>query len=237
MLSQRIPNMAGVCATEHSPFGYLCIGRDQWSGDMGKISGYERVEKKAKARTDPFNELYIRTWRDLARYQGPEALGQEGPTALMRLPAIMEDILNAWEASKARPQFKAEYVVTHAITGSLAEAARVTAARLKMNQEETEALVQRFVGYTRELSGANVKPVPPFLFEISKDSRDHSPEVYEEVILPGFRKMNPAPKIALARFGAGVHSFWKAEKDLPAGIVPSVLRTWKDAVEGGYFVS
>ena len=39
MLSQRIPNMAGVCATEHSPFGYLCSGRDQWGGDMGKIIG------------------------------------------------------------------------------------------------------------------------------------------------------------------------------------------------------
>jgi hypothetical protein len=237
MLSQRITNMAGVCATEHSPFGYLCMSRDEWGGDMGKISGYDKVEKHGKARTDPFNELYIRTWRDLARYQGPEALGQEGPAALMRLPAIMEDILNTWEASKARPQFKAEYVVTHAITGSLAEGARVTAARLKLNKEETEALVQRFVGYTRELSGANVKPVPPFLFEISKDSRDHSAEVYEEVIMPGFRRMNPAPKIALTRFGAGVHSFWKAEKDLPAGIVPSVLRTWKDAVEGGYFTA
>jgi len=32
-----------------------------------------------------------------------------------------------------------------------------------------------------------VKPVLPFLFEISKDSRDHSPEVYQEVIMPGFR--------------------------------------------------
>jgi hypothetical protein len=236
MLCQRIPNLAGVCATEHSPFGYLSMGRDEWGGDMGKISGYEKIEKKGKARTDPFNELYIRTWRDLARYQGPEALGQEGPTALMRLPAIMEDILEAWEKAKPRPQFKAEYIVTHAITGSLAEGARVTAARLKMNKDETEALVQRFVGYARELRGPNVKPVPPFLFEISKDSRDHSREVYEEVIMPGFRKMNPAPKIALTRFGAGVHSFWKAEKDLPVGIVPSVLRTWNDAVVGGYFV-
>ena len=188
MLSQRIPNLAGVCATEHSPFGYLSMGRDEWGGDMGKISGYEKIEKKGKARTDPFNELYIRTWRDLARYQGPEALGQEGPAALMRLPAIMEDILEAWEKAKPRPQFKAEYIVTHAITGSLAEGARVTAARLKMNKDETEALVQRFVGYARELSGPNVKPVPPFLFEISKDSRDHSREVYEEVIMPGFPK-------------------------------------------------
>jgi len=236
MLSQRIPNMAGVCATEHSPFGYLCCERDQWSGDMGKISGYEKVEKKGKARTDPFSELYIRTWRDLARYQGPEALGQEGPQALMRLPAIMEDILEAWEKAKNRPQFKAEYVVTHSITGSLSEAAKVSAARLKMNQEETEALIQRFVGYTRELTGPGVKPVPPFLFEISKDSRDHSSEVYHEVIMPGFRAMKPAPKIALIRFGAGVHSFWKAEKDLPMGIVPSVLKTWDQAVRGGYFV-
>ena len=57
MLCQRIPNMAGVCATEHSPFGYLSMGRDEWGGDMGKISGYEKIEKKGKARTDPFNEL------------------------------------------------------------------------------------------------------------------------------------------------------------------------------------
>ncbi len=196
MLSQRIANMAGVCATEHSPFGYLSMGRDEWGGDMGKITGYEKVEQHGKARTDPFHELYIRTWRDLARYQGPEALGQEGPTALMRLPAIMEDILDSWEKAKSRPQFKAEYIVTHAITGSLAEGARVTAARLKMNKEETEALMNRFVGYTRELSGPNVKPVPAFLFGISKDSRDHSPEVYSDVIMPGFRGMNPAPKIA-----------------------------------------
>jgi hypothetical protein len=78
--------------------------------------------------------------------------------------------------------------------------------------------------------------VPPFLFEISKDSRDHSSEVYEEVIMPGFRAMKPAPKIGITRFGAGVHSFWKAEKDLPMGIAPSVLKSWDQAVRGGYFV-
>jgi hypothetical protein len=27
--------------------------------------------------------------------------------------------------------------------------------------------------------------------------------------------MKPAPKIAITRFGAGVHGFWKADKDLP----------------------
>ena len=75
---------------------------------------------------------------------GPKSLGQEGPAALMRLPAIMEDIFDAWDKAKNRPQFKAEYIVTHAIVDSLAEGARVSAARLKMNKDETEALVNRF---------------------------------------------------------------------------------------------
>ena len=236
MLSQRIPNMAGVLATEHSPFGYLCAARDDWGGDLGKISGYERVKKKSKPRTDPFNDLYIRTWRDRARYAGPEALGQEGPTALMRLPALMEDVLDYWERSKKRPNFKAEYIVTHAIIPSLTEAAKVNAARLRMNSEETEALIHRYAGYTRELSGPGVKPVPTFWFCIAKDSRDHSAEAYQEVIIPGFQAMKPPPRVRLTRFGAGVHTFWLAEKDLPIGIAPSVVRGWNEAILGGYFV-
>ena len=56
------------------------------------------------------------------------------------------------------------------------------------------------------------------------------------MIVAGFRAMKPAPKIAITRFGAGVHSFWKAEKDLPVGIVPSVIKSWNEAVMNGYFV-
>lgn len=236
MLSQRIPNMAGVVATEHSPFGYLAAARDLWGGDLGRIEGYEPVRKKSKPRSDPFYDLYIRTWRDRARYAGPEALGQEGPAALMRLPALIEDIFEYWERSKKRPNFKAEYIVTHAIEASLLEAASVSAERLGMNAEEREALARRFVGYTRELSGPDVKPVPPFMFAIAKDSRDHSAEVYREVILPGFRAMKPAPRVSLTRFGAGVHTFWLPEKELPLGIAPAVVKLWDEAITGGYFV-
>ena len=238
MLSQRIPNLAGVLATEHSPFGYLCVARDEWGGDVGKVSGYEPArKKKSQPKTDPFNDLYIRTWRDRARYAGPEALGQEGPGALMRLPALMEEVFDYWERSKKRPNFKAEYVVTHNIVASLTEAARVTAERLKMNRGETEALVRHYVGYSRELSGPQIKPVPPTLFCVSKDSRDHSPEVYREVIIPGFQAMRPAPKVGLVCFGAGVHVFWLAEKDLPLGIAPSVVRLWDEAIKNGFFVA
>jgi hypothetical protein len=49
--------------------------------------------------------------------------------------------------------------------------------------------------------------------------------------------MNASPKIALTRFGAGMHSFWKAEKDLPVGIVLSVIKSWNKAIMGGYFVA
>jgi hypothetical protein len=235
MLSQRVPNFAGVVATEHTPFGHVGAMRDNWSGSLGKVSGFERVSTDDAVRSDPFNELYIRTWRDLARYVGPEALGQQGPVALMQLPMLMEEILDTWERARSRPQFKAEYVITHDIATSLTEAARVSAGRLGMNADETEALIQRYTGYPRELSGPEAPPLPPFLFVITKDSRDHSPEVYKEVILPAFAAMEPAPRTHLVQLGAGVHSFWKAEDGLPQGVAPAAIKLWNDAITGGYF--
>ncbi|MCW2581198.1 MAG: hypothetical protein JWR82_2799 [Blastococcus sp.] len=235
MLSQRIPNMRGVVAAEHSPFGAICRSRDEWAGPVGKIAGYDKFAEGGARRTDPFDELYIRTWRDLARYAGPEWLGREGPLALMRLPLLMESVLESWETAKSRPQFKAEYIVTHGVEPSLEKAARVTADRLALDEQETEALVARYVGYTRELTGPGVPPVPPVLFGIARDSRDHSPEVYEEVILPAFAAMEPAPKVHVTRFGAGGHAFWKADEGLPWGIAPAVLSVFDDGIRSGYF--
>ncbi len=236
MLSQRIPNVAGVLAAENSPFGYINEAKHNWSGALGKIGEFSMADKGKKGRTDPFNELYIRTWRDLARYRGPEALGKEGPSALMRLPWLMEEVLEEWDQEKVRPRFKAEYLITHNIISSLTKAARVTAGRLNLDPQETEALANRYIGYTRELSGPGVKPVPPFLFGISKNSRDHSPEVYKEVIIPMFRAMNPPPRVDVVHFGAGVHGIWIPEDDLPMGITPAVIKSWDDAIRGGYFV-
>ena len=237
MLSQRVANIAGVMAVENSAFGYINEQKHLWSGSIGKVEGFQRIAKKGEAWTNPFYELYIRTWRDLARYKGAEALGQEGPLALMRLPWLMEEILEHWETARKRPNFKAEYVVTHNIVPSLEAAARASARRLGLGRAETAALIDRFVGYTRPLQGAGVKPVPPFLFGISKDSRDHSPEVYREVILPLFRAMKPRPKTAVTRFGAGVHSYWTPEKDLPQGIAPAVAQFYHDAITGGFYLA
>jgi hypothetical protein len=236
MLSQRVPNCAGVLAAENSPFGVVNEQKHNWGGSMGKIEGFERSSKVAKPKTDPFYELYLRTWRDLARYRGPEALGKEGPNALMRLPWLMEEILEEWADKTERPRFKCEYTITHNIRSSLIEGAKVSAERLKLNKEETQALVDRFVGYTEPLTGKDVKPVPPYLFGISKDSRDHSPEVYAEVIMPMFAAMKPAPKTALCRFMGGVHLIWKKEEGLPMGICPAVAKQWHDAIVNGWFV-
>jgi hypothetical protein len=237
MISQRVPNVAGMIAVENSPFGFIQEAQHDWSGALGKVAGHERVTKTRARRSDPFNELYIRTWRDRARYAGPEALGQEGPQALMRLPWLMEDILDWWDKTKARPQFKAEYVITHNIRASLEAAARAAAARLAMSREETEALVQHYLGFPYPQSGPNAKPVPPVLFCIAKDSRDHSPEVYREVVLPMFEKLTSPPKVRLTRWGAGVHTYHKAEPGLPLGIAPPVVEFYVTAIKEGYFIS
>jgi len=235
MLCQRVGNIEGVLAAENSPFGYINAEKHAWSGSMGKIAGYERTTRKKKYRTDPFYDLYIRTWRDTARYKGPEALGGEGPKALMRLPMLMEEVFESWNKKKVSPRFKAEYLITHNIVDSLKEAATVTAQHLKLNGAESESLIKRYIGYTRELSGPDIKPVPPFLFGIAKDSRDHSPEVYQEVIIPMFKAMQPPPKVDVVRFGAGIHHIWAPEENLPRGIAPAVLKLWYDAITKGYF--
>jgi hypothetical protein len=236
MISQRVPNFAGVIAAEHSPFGYIQEKQHDWSGALGKVAGHKRASTKPAPRTDLFNELYIRTWRDCARYAGPEALGREGPMALMRLPSLMEEVHDWWDQEKSRPQFKAEYVITNNILNSLAEAAMVSAARLGFSPEETAKLVEHYQGYPRPLSGPGAKPVPPVLFAITKDSRDHSPEVYKEVILPMFQTIEPTPKVRLTQFGASTHFYMRPEDDLPAGVAPTLAKHFHEAIIGGYFL-
>jgi hypothetical protein len=236
MLSQRVPNIEGILAAENSPFGYISREQHAWSGSLGKISGYERVRTTADDRHDPFYELYLRSWRDLARYRGPEALGQEGPTALMRLPWLMEEIFEEWRHQLVRPLFKCEYVVTHAIEESLVAAASATADRLHLDEPARAELIEHYLGLTRELRGDGVKPVPNVLFGISRDSRDHSREVYEEVIMPMFAAMDPAPRIALQHFQAGVHKLWSSLPGLPLGIMPAVSVEWDKAIKNGFFL-
>jgi len=236
MISQRVPNVAGMIAVENSPFGFIQEEQHNWSGALGKVAGFERVNKQKAPRTDPFNELYIRTWRDRARYAGPEALGQEGPQALMRLPWLMEEILDSWDKTKARSQFKAEYVITHNIRGSLEAAARAVAVRLSMAEADMQRLVQHYLGFPFPQTGPGAKPVPPVLFCISKDSRDHSPDVYREVVVPMFATIDPAPKVGVTQWGAGVHTYHKSEPGLPLGIAPPVAEFYVRAIQEGYFV-
>jgi hypothetical protein len=236
MISQRVNNIAGVIAVENSPFGFIQEEQHNWSGALGKIAGYERVTTQRAPRADPFYELYIRTWRDRARYAGPEALGQEGPKALMRLPSLMEEIFGWWEKTKARPNFKAEYLITHNIQPSLEAAANAVADRLGLDTSQRKSLVAHYKGFPYPQTGEGAKPVPPVLYVITRDSRDHSPEVYKEVVLPMFARMTPQPKVRLTQFGAGVHTYHKPEGGLPYGIVPPVAEFYFNAITGGYFL-
>jgi hypothetical protein len=234
MLSQRVSNIAGLVALENSIFAYIGDEKERVMG-LGAIEGFDGPAESAGVLNDLFNDLYIRTWRDTARYRGPEALGQEGPSALMRLPWLMEEVLEAWERGKPRPQFKAEYSVTANLLGALEAGARAVAARLNYDDAQTSALIDRYLGYTRELTGPGVKPVPPILFGLAKDSRDNSPQAYRDVIEPMLRKLNPAPRVATTRFGAGVHVYSKPEEDLPNGIAPAAAKFYNDAIMNGFY--
>jgi hypothetical protein len=240
MLSQRVANVAGMMAIENSAFGYIYRAQSAWGGQLGKIGEHDRVSeaRQLPSRSDPFDELYIRSWRDSARYVGPELLGTEGPEALMRLPMVMEDILDGWDDEQKRPQFKAEYIITHGIEASLIKAAMVTAKRLQLDEADTVALIAHYVGLTRELSGPGATPVPPVMFQISANSRDHSKEVYEKVVIPLYHQMDPPPKYSLTQFMAGKHGYMAAADSLglPFGIGPAVFLEWERAIKGGWFV-
>ena len=236
MICQRVPNFAGVIAAEHSPFGAIQAKQHDWSGALGKVAGFERVASTPAPRVDPFNELYIRSWRDCARYAGPEALGREGPNALMRLPSLMEEVLAWWDEEKMRPQFKAEYIITHNIQTSLENAARVTADRLGLDEKARAELLAKYKGLPYPLTGPGTKRVPNVLFAIAKDSRDHSPDVYHEVILPLFAEINPRPRVSLTQFGASTHFYARPEQGLPLGIAPAVAEHFHSAIVAGYFL-
>jgi hypothetical protein len=153
----------------------------------------------------------------------------------MRLPWLMEEVHAAWDADKDRPNFKAEYTITHNITASLEAAARAVAERLKLGAPETTALIEHFLGYGCYDTGANARPVPPILYVNSAYSRDNSPEAYNNVVLPMLAELSPAPRVRVTQLGAGTHIYYKPQPDLPLGLAPAAAKLWHDAIMGGFF--
>ena len=72
-------------------------------------------------------------------------------------------------------------------------------------------------------------------FSIAQKSMDHTYEGYTQIVLPMFAAMNPAPKVRLVPFEAGVHSYSRPESDLPMGLAPAMVQLWYDAIMGGYY--
>lgn len=83
-----------------------------------------------------------------------------------------------------------------------------------------------------------MKPVPPVMFQIAQHSRDHSREVYEQVVIPLYQRMDPAPRYSLTQFMAGTHGYMSPDEaaGLPHGIGPAVFRLWEQAIKSGWFV-
>ena len=236
MLSQRVPNLVGVLAIENSPYGYIQESARLYTGNVERRdAGLGDLTFEEAMRSDRFEDLAICTWRDKARYLGPEVASAEGANGLMRLPELIEDVMDSWEKTTVQANFKCEYLVTRNITASLEAAAKATAERLGHSESERTVLVNRYVGMTRELSGADAPPVPPTYFMITKASRDHTEDVYHNVVLPMYAAMEGPPRTGLTVFGAGVHNYAKPEPDLPMGVAPAAIALWQRAIDGEFF--
>jgi hypothetical protein len=211
MASQRVPNISGLLGYGSSPFGWMypVVSGDDWEF--------------------PFQQLRLRTWRDTARYMY-EGMKDSG----IGLPMLIELAFERWETAKKRPNFKAEDFIHKNSISALGGAARVAAARLKLSERDSDALVQRYLGYTRELSGPGVKPVPNFI-SIHGINDDTVTLARCERALPLFASFNPAPKVRSVSLGAGVHSWGWTSEQLPQGIAPAVAKLWHDAIMNGYF--
>ena len=211
ILSQRVSNVTGILGYGSVPFGYI----------FSEVTG--------KKWDFPFNYLRLRTWRDTARYAEEEFASKKHS-----FPVMMEVVLDRWEKEKKRANFKAEDFVHKNNTHSLAEAARVTATRLKMGPKDMEDLIKKYVGYCRELSGPGVKPVPPVL---SVHGIGDDTVTYNDCkkALPLFSAMNPQPKVRCVLLGAGVHRWAYTDDDLPCGVIPTVTKLWYEAIMAGCF--
>jgi hypothetical protein len=150
------------------------------------------------------------------------------------LAMMMELVFEDWDVDKKRANFKAEDFIHKNSTKSLADAARATAKRMKLDANATEVLVQRYVGYCRELSGPGVKPVPPFL-SIHGGDDDTVSIKHAQKVVPLFEAMKPAPKVRLVLLEIGTHDWTIVDKDFPDGTIPVVVKMWNDAILGGYY--
>jgi hypothetical protein len=217
LLLQRVENAVGIAGIENSPFGYI------WQMVNGNVW------------KNPFTDVVVRTWRDLARYRGAEALKQRGPAALMSLPELVEDIFAEWDGVKHLPQIKAEYAVHLNAIPALRASAEAVAKRLKLSDNETAVLVDRYLHYSVPLTGPDAKPLPPLLYVIVANSRDHSKENYYDKIVPALAAIDPPPRVSVVEFATGAHSYQKAEEGLPNGLIPAAVTIWWEAIQAGYY--
>ncbi|MGK0299131.1 MAG: hypothetical protein ACI9XC_002759 [Gammaproteobacteria bacterium] len=210
-LSQRVNNLKGIVGYGTALFGYM-------NAAAGSSWNY------------PFHYLRLRTWRDAARYADEGFVGKE-----MSLPVKMERVFEGWDRAKVQANFKAEDFVHKNSVQSLSEGAKVTAQRMKLDGEETQTLVDRYVGYTRELKGSRVKPVPPILHI---NGIGDNTVTYGRFVNYGkkiYDTMVPPPKANAILFGAGVHSWGFKDEEIPYGIAPAVIHMWNEAIQEGYF--
>ncbi len=211
MASQRVANIAGLLGYGSSPFGWMypLVSGDDWEF--------------------PFNQLRLRTWRDTARYMY-EGMKDKG----IGLPMLIELTFERWETAKKRPNFKAEDFIHKNSTKALEAAARISASRLKLSHQETDALVQKYLGY----SPRAFRPRSQTSTEFSLDPR-HERRYRDLAALPTSiaalceTRSSAESNARLPRRRSSLLELDRRQH--PQGIVPAVAKLWHDAIMNGFF--
>ena len=210
-ISQRVNNVKGIVGYGTAMFGYM-------NAAAGRAWEY------------PFHYLRLRTWRDTARYADEGWVGKD-----ISLPVKMDLVFEMWNEERKQANFKAEDFIHKNSVASLADAAQATAKRLGMENEEAQSLAEHYVGFTKELKGAGVKPVPAVLHINAKGDNTVTYERFTEYGKQIYAGMTPPPKANAVLFGAGVHDWGFKDTDIPHGVAPAVIALWNEAIRNGYF--
>jgi hypothetical protein len=155
--------------------------------------------------------------------------------AKRHLALLMEQVFEAWQRDVGRPGFKSEQLIQFAGVEALTAAANAVADDQGYDDEARAALVERYLSYTKPLTGPDAPPVPPLLYIMNEGSRDHRLDNYTEVLLPMLDEFDPVPKVHVFHLKAGVHNYNKPMDQLPRGVAAVGAKIWHDAIMSGFY--
>ena len=132
----------------------------------------------------------------------------------MRLPSLMEEVHAWWDEEKCRPQFKAEYIITHNIQASLTAAGKVTAERLGLSGAKAQELIATYQGLPHPVPAQKeASGFPTSCSQLPKTAATTARKFIAKWWCHCSIALSRRRGSAVSRFDASTHFYFRAEKD------------------------